>query len=141
MKETSEKRLNARIVLGKCSKTKRVYGMRIEERLVGERSRDWVRTWAFKIDEEHAKSEGYDSEKTRGTMNPTREYPGCPYCGEYSLFQCACGKVFCAPGDSREDSAQSRGKNEKVVTATCPWCGETGEYHTVEVLDVEGGGR
>jgi hypothetical protein len=108
-------------VLGKCQKTKDVFGMRIEER-----QKDWVRTWAFKIDEKKAKREGFDKEKTSGSMNPTSEYPGCPYCGTSSIAQCSCGKIFCWRDETKQ--------------ATCPWCGLTGEYNTVHTLTVEGEG-
>jgi hypothetical protein len=44
--------LNAKVIMAKCSKTKKAFGIRIEER-----GHDWVRTWAFKIDERKAKRE------------------------------------------------------------------------------------
>jgi hypothetical protein len=116
-----EKQTQAKVVLAKCSKSKGVFGMRIEER-----QHDWVRTWAFKIDEGKAKREGFDTERTSGTMQPAPEYPGCPYCGEVAMAQCSCGEVFCWSGEGS--------------TATCPWCEKTGEYHTVETLHLQGGG-
>ncbi|MDR0749788.1 MAG: hypothetical protein LBF62_09490 [Tannerellaceae bacterium] len=58
-------------------------------------------------------------------MWPTPEYPGCPYCGSYNLAQCACGKVFCNSGESSHK--------------TCPWCGQTGEYHKVDKINIQGG--
>jgi hypothetical protein len=126
MKETHEKRLNAKVVLCKCpknhdgEKASRLFGMRIEEQ-----NRDWIRTWAFKIDAEKAHREGFDDEVTRGTMQPSSDYPGCPYCGTMGIAQCECGKIFCA----------TTGK----TTLTCPWCGQTGEYHSVDKINVQGG--
>jgi len=68
--------MNASVVLSKCPRSNALYGMRIEERY-----NDWVRTWAFKISEQKAKHEGYEKTKKSGSLSPTPEYPGCPYCG------------------------------------------------------------
>jgi hypothetical protein len=114
-------KVKAKVVLCKCPKTKGVFGMRLEER-----GGDWVRTWAFKIDEAQARREGFNNEATRGTMTPTPEYPGCPYCGLKPLIQCGCGKVFCWNGHGSK--------------ATCPWCGRTGKLGYAEEINVQGGG-
>jgi transcription elongation factor Elf1 len=95
--------------------------MRIEEC-----NHDWVRTWAFKISERKATHEGYEKAKSSGSMQPTPEYPGCPYCGSMDIAQCACGKLFCW--------------TDETNTAVCPWCGQKGEYHTVENIEFEGRG-
>jgi hypothetical protein len=121
LKESNHKQ-NAKVVLCKCPETKKTFGIRIEER-----GTDWVRTWAFKIDEDKAKREGFDTTKSSGTMHSLEEYPGCPYCGTYSLAQCSCGRIFCW---SKKTTGQT----------ICPWCGQTGEYRTAEKLDVQGGG-
>lgn len=96
--------------------------MRIEER-----NNDWVRTWAFKIDEKKAKHEGFNSEKTSGTMAPVDGYPGCPHCGSSRMFLCgACEKVSCYHGEE---------------SVTCPWCGQTfTDLQSVETIEVSGGG-
>jgi hypothetical protein len=132
MKETPKKRAKVKVVLCKCSRShgrensSNLFGIRIEEQ-----NDDWVRTWAFKLDEEKAKHEGFDTETTRGSMNPTEDYPGCPFCGSYIIAQCGCGKLFCWHGEKSSNGH---------TTATCPWCGQTGEFHTVETLNVQGGG-
>lgn len=130
MKEI-ETRVEAKIILAKCphalSKTDNLFGMRIQKY-----GSDWKRTWAFKIDAERAHHEGYDKENTNGTFNPTNEYPGCPYCHSMSLAQCSCGKSFCF--NSEEKSTNG------IMKLTCPWCGHIGEYHSVETLDLQGGG-
>jgi len=113
--------MKASVALAKCPRSNGLYGMRIEER-----ENDWVRTWAFKISEQKAKHEGYESAKKSGSMKPMPEYPGCPYCGAMDIAQCSCGKLFCWRSETN--------------TATCPWCGQKGEYHTVKSLDVEGKG-
>jgi hypothetical protein len=93
--------------------------MRIEER-----NNDWVRTWAFKISENKAMNEGYESVKGSGSMQKTPEYPGCPYCGSFSIAQCSCGKLFC--WSSRSNAV------------SCPWCGQVGEYQAVKTIEFEG---
>jgi hypothetical protein len=84
----------------------------------------------FKIDEDKARREGFDKEPVSGTLNLTSEYPGCPYCGTANIAQCGCGKLFCFPRENRA---------AEVITAMCPWCGQTGEYHTVKKLHIQGG--
>jgi hypothetical protein len=51
--------INATVVLEKCSKTKKLYGMRVEQR-----GRDWVRTWTFPIPTTGLKN---NSSKNAGT--------------------------------------------------------------------------
>jgi hypothetical protein len=143
MKETEEKRpderrnpekrpgcrVHAKVVLCRCSERRsndNLYGIRIEEQ-----GGDWVRTWAFKIDEGKAKREGFDTERTTGSLRPTLEYPGCPYCGTMLLSQCDCGKLFCQHGERTPDGH---------IIQTCPWCGQTGDYVIVEKVNVQGGG-
>jgi len=127
MKEERTKRLNAKVVLCRCpSKAKdgassRLFGIRIEER-----NNDWVRTWAFKIDENKAKNEGYITERTTGSLSSADGYPGCPYCGTVNFAQCSCGNLFCWRSETN--------------TAICPWCGQEGEYHTVKSIEVDGKG-
>ena len=120
-------RLNAKVIMAKCSKTRKAFGIRIEQR-----GRDWVRTWAFPMDERKAKREGYDANTVTGSMNAVDEYPGCPHCGsEGFLLDSDCGHVSCAGGMiDHGDYAE----------CTCPWCGETDRYSTADSFDVSGGG-
>jgi DNA-directed RNA polymerase subunit RPC12/RpoP len=99
--------------------------MRIEERNNG-----WVRTWAFKITEQKAKHEGYESTKISSSMKTTPEYPGCPYCNSMTVAQCSCGKLFCWSGEWPSASN----------VASCPWCGHRDEYSPSEKLTLEGKG-
>jgi hypothetical protein len=115
----------AKVVLCKCPSSKKVYGLRIERR-----GSDWVRTWAFPIDEAKAKREGFDAELTRGTLAPVDGYPGCPYCGTYSLAVCGCQKLFC----------NTEALHKTSQRLTCPWCGETDEFNLTDIVQVEGGG-
>ena len=127
----SAPKMRAKVILAKCpyarSKSENLFGMRVQN--IGG---DWKRTWAFKIDAERAHHEGYDKERANGTFSPTADYPGCPYCHTLSLAQCSCGKSFCMRTEGERQS--------NVLRLTCPWCGLTGEYHTTEVLDLQGGG-
>ena len=127
MKEETIERRNARVILCKCpAKTKggaaaKSFGIRIEER-----KGDWIRTWAFKIDEDKARRENFDKEKISGSLNRTAEYPGCPWCGTSNIAECSCGKLFCWTSENN--------------VSVCPWCGKSGEYQTTEILQVQGGG-
>ena len=96
--------MEASVVLSKCSVHNRLFGIRVEKR-----GGDWVRTWAFKIDEKRAKNEGFDKTKIVGSLDATTDYPGCPYCGEKNFVMCACGKMSCWSSDRK--------------SGTCHWCG------------------
>jgi hypothetical protein len=96
--------------------------MRVEER-----NKDWVRTWAFPIDEQKAKHEGFTANKVSGSMNAVDDYPGCPHCGAGGFVLCSCGKISCWGG----------GETKKH---TCPWCGKTSEVQEADNFDVKAGG-
>ena len=96
------------IVLGRCGRTNGLFGIRFEEA-----GRDhWAGDWAFHVRERTAKREGYDEGEVAGSFSFAPGYPGCPGCGGRSLFRCACGKVACWDGESRQ--------------VRCPWCGQSG---------------
>jgi hypothetical protein len=115
--------LNATVVLARCTKAKKLYGMRVEQR-----GNDWVRTWAFPIDEQKAKNEGFTANKVSGSMNAVDEYPGCPHCKAISFVLCGCGKISCWNGGGATNKH------------TCPWCGQTLEVQEATNFDVKGGG-
>ena len=98
----------ARVALCKCKEGKKVYGVRFEKSQNG-----WKYTWAFKIKEVSEKREGYTSTQIIGNIQPTPNYPGCPYCRAHSFVICECGKLNC-----------NNGKTEEFV---CEWCGKKGE--------------
>ena len=82
--------MKASVILIRCSRNKSVFGARTQQM----NDDDWWRTWAFAIDEDRAKREGYDLETVKGNLYCTDEYPGCPYCGTKSFVQCnKCGKL------------------------------------------------
>jgi hypothetical protein len=118
--------LTATVVLARCSKTKKLFGMRCEKR-----GRDWVRTWAFKINERKAKNEKFEENQVifgEDAIDPG--YPGCPYCADVGVSSCDCGHISCTGemidcGDHGE--------------MDCPWCGSSNEYESGAV-EASGGG-
>lgn len=97
------------VVLCKCGKAHKTYGIRTEK-LYGKR---WDMTWAFAMKESTGKREGYDKVSVSGDIMMTNEYPGCPYCGQKNITVCSCGHICC------------------TITHggifTCEWCGAQGE--------------
>jgi hypothetical protein len=118
--------MEANVLLCKCTR-KHTFGIRVEKR-----GNDWIRTWAFKIDEERAQHEGFDKVNISGSFEAADEYPGCPYCGEKGIAHCSCGKLNCFSG--MEDNANGSG------TLTCNWCGVKGVYNNADSLEVKAGG-
>ena len=51
--------------------------------------------WAFKIDKDKAKREGYDIKKVHGSVELDEDYPGCPYCHSKKFLFCSCGTILC----------------------------------------------
>jgi hypothetical protein len=120
--------INAKVIMARCSKTKKAFGIRIEER-----GGDWVRTWAFPLDERKAKHEGYDANAVTGSMKAADDYPGCPHCGfgGFSHDSTGCGKVHCGGGGTNLGDC---------TELTCPWCGKTDRYVSAETMTVAGNG-
>ena len=96
------------IVLAKCGKSHKAYGMRVEKR----GKNNWVITWAFPIKESSAKREGYDKTTIKGSLQFSGNYPGCPYCGGKNFTVCSCGHLNCTI--------------LKNGMFTCEWCGKRG---------------
>ena len=96
------------VVLAKCGKGQKTYGMRVEK--TGKDQ--WLVTWAFPIKDTAAKREGYDKATVEGTIEFSKEYPGCPYCGGKELTLCSCGHLNCT--------------SVKNGLFTCAWCGTQG---------------
>ena len=102
-----KKNPNVQIVICKCGQRNAYYGIRAEEK----EPNKWFFTWAFPISEKSMRSEKYDKNLLSGTFEESEDYPGCPYCHTYALFQCGhCGKLNCWDG---------------LKSATCAYCGET----------------
>ena len=112
--------MNAVVALCKCSQTHQMYGIRFERT-----GKDWKYTWAFPISEKSATREQYDKTRITGNLSKGEEYPGCPHCGAIGFFHCECGKLNCWEGAGR--------------TATCCWCGMTGELEDgIDSIDITG---
>jgi hypothetical protein len=110
---------------------------------VEKRENDWVSTWAFPIDENKAKREGFDRNKIKGSLMPTADYPGCPYCGGEALIQCGCGKMMCYSTDNKaEGKSEKRAKDRHdEIAVHCHWCGTLlTEIQTVDSFTVKSGG-
>ena len=130
----------ASVILAKCEDG-RTFGIRVEKR-----ENDWVRTWAFPIDEGKAKREGFDKNTVNGSLQATSGYPGCPYCGTFEFVQCGCGKISCYHESRTERSVERKpdkksGNKHDRVSFRCPWCGRVAkEIETVESFHVKSGG-
>ena len=73
MRKLSER---AFAIMAVCEETKRYFGITVDED-----GWDQYRfVWAFKIDRDKGKKEGYDSKTVTGSVTLDDEYPGCPYC-------------------------------------------------------------
>lgn len=97
---------NAQVILARCNRSKRLYGIRLQE----ERDKTWRFTWSYPIDESRAKSEGFDRSISNIMFGEyDDDYPGCPYCHADGFIRCSCGKLTCMEG------------NES--SCVCAWCG------------------
>ena len=114
--------MEATVIVAKCKNSKDTFGIRTEQR-----SNAWVFTWAFKMTEKAAASEGYNLTNISGAIRLDTDYPGCPHCESKGFTQCGrCNKIACY-----------RGHEEKV---TCPHCGNTAHVSSAESFeDIKGG--
>ncbi|MDR0846000.1 MAG: hypothetical protein LBN08_00640 [Lactobacillales bacterium] len=97
--------LEPKVVFSRCSKTKDLFGVRIDPL----NENEYVGTWAFKLPEAALELEGYeDTTKSLKLSYFTNDYPGCPHCERPGVFFCSCGKLNCHID------------NESI---TCAWCG------------------
>ncbi len=113
-------RPNVVIVMARCNQNMEYFGIRFEEKdgpnlglslnLTLAR-KAWVGDWAFKLEKELGKKEGYDKNKINGIIALNPAYPGCPHCGQKLIVKCPCGEVACH-GDQNQ-------------MMTCPSCGIT----------------
>ena len=131
----------ASVILAKCSVHNKVFGIRVEKR-----ENDWVRTWAFPIDEARAKREGFDKTKIKGSLTAVDGYPGCPYCGTDEFVQCPCDKISCwheskteGKSEKRQERKTDTKSHEKIAGGfRCPWCGRVAkEIENVEAFTVK----
>ncbi len=97
-----------KIITARCDKTKKLYGMRVEQT----NRNEWSITWAFPIKESSAKSEGYTKNTMNGSFSLCEEFNGCPHCGNPSFWKCGCGALTCWDGHTEY--------------VKCPSCGDGG---------------
>jgi hypothetical protein len=110
--------LQVAVIMSRCRRDSRDFGIRLEHKTEGK----WIADWAFGIEAAAAKREGYDQTTISGIFEVDAKYPGCPYCESSSFFKCDCGKVACWD------------QNEYV---TCPWCRQSIQLTArIESLDV-----
>jgi len=106
----------AAVALCKCTTCHQLFGIRLEKTS----SNTWKQDWAFPVQENCAKHEGYGTVMVKGNVEITDDYPGCPHCGNKGIFICSCGKT----------NAMERDYNPSK-TFRCEWCGNEstlGEY-------------
>lgn len=109
------------VIMAACQQTKRPFGITARRE-----DRDYVFQWAFKLNTETAKREGFEKNKVSGNIFNADEYPGCPHCGAQTWFQCGkCKKFICMSPE------------QKVVR--CPLCGNEGEVVVADNFDLNGG--
>ena len=72
-------KLKVAVGIAQCPKTKKIYGVRVEEKP----DKKWYATWAFSIKPEVAKREGYSTNQFPPDIKYEKEYPGCPYCKKH----------------------------------------------------------
>ena len=109
------------VVIGTCEETRKSLGITVDP---NGRSLRFV--WAFRIDKEKARREGFGTRKACGGISYDDNFPGCPYCGAKQFYICDnCNSVNCYHGQKH---------------ITCPSCGMQGKIQTVESINLRGGG-
>ena len=112
---------NAFAVMAVCPESKKYYGITVDFL----RSNVYKFVWAFKIDKDKAKREGYDEQRVHGSVELDSEFPGCPYCKSKQFIFCSCGAVICWHGKP---------------FVTCPSCGQKGFVSVASLVNLIGGG-
>ncbi len=113
----------ASVVMAKCKRAKKSYGIRMERRA----DNVWYCTWAFPLTEKAGSNEGYGNTMISGRVDIDPEYPGCPYCGDFGWISCGkCGKLTCYSGEDNH--------------FTCAWCGSSGRVRFANEFILSGGG-
>ena len=71
-----------------CPEAKKYYGITVDCL----RNNAYKFVWAFKIDKDRAKREGYDSQSVAEGVELDAEYPGGSYCKSNTLFSASVGQ-------------------------------------------------
>ena len=105
MKKERAAKIEATVVMARCSNSKAPYGIRMEKR-----NKEWFCTWAFAMPEEVAKREGFAGQSVKGDIDMDYDYPGCPHCGGGGFVQCnQCNNIGCF--------------KDGMKLVVCPHCG------------------
>lgn len=108
------------VVMATCQKTKRTFGITAQRQ-----GKEYVFTWAFKLNAETAKREGFERNKVSGNIINGEVFPGCPHCGAQSWFQCGkCKRFVCM--------------SPEQTVVRCPECGNEGELIYSDSFDLSG---
>ena len=98
----------ARIIVSRCMKTGKDYGIRWEKT----DSDLWIATWSFKIPSSQKNSNDYkqSGDALSGEFKFPPDYLGCPHCQGRITIRCIdCKKIYCHD-------------IEKGIKTRCPWC-------------------
>ena len=122
MPQLPESPANRRVVVftALCSVTRKVFGVRLEN-IQKDR---WIADWAFAINADVAKREGFDKTTIQGTFSLSDKYPGCPHCKQQWIAACSCSALTCAMLG--------------IEIIKCPSCGQTGML-TEELKQIRAG--
>lgn len=108
--------------LAMCGETKKIFGITVDK----VSNKQFTLVWAFPIDIARAHREGFDKTHVKGSLSIDDGFQGCPYCGAKQFYMCEnCGTIICYHGQK---------------SATCPKCGNSGEFHIADEFDITGGG-
>lgn len=108
------------VVMATCQKTGKHFGITAVRK-----GRDYHFVWAFKLSASAARKEGFDRNKVSGNIINDSEFPGCPYCGAESWFQCGtCKRFVCS--------------ENKATYGKCPECGGEGSLVVGDNFDLSG---
>lgn len=109
------------VVIATCQQAKKPFGITVRRS-----GKNYEFQWAFRINSNSIRREGFDRNKVNGNIHTLDEYPGCPHCGARLWFQCGnCKRFVCMRPD------------QKVVK--CPECGNEGEVFVSDNFDLAGG--
>lgn len=110
------------IIPAYCQHSKQMFGIRTEQTA----DREWIQTWAYKLDLGQAEYEKITGNRVNGKIHFSDSYNGCPYCGSKSWFECSnCHSIVCYDGQS---------------TAKCPKCNsEFSSFVDNSSWDIDGG--
>lgn len=111
---------DAFVMIGHCPRNKGIYGITVDKIA----KRQYCTVWAFPLNRERAKHEGFGETSVNGSITNDAEYPGCPYCEAKDMIICSCGAVICNNGQHH---------------VTCPNCGNSGEVTYASSFNLRGG--